>query len=181
MSELKEMTERINTWSFEGNYRITEIPFPLYLGKENGELLIKYNGFSCTNFKFRYEEIGKIIDSARQYDSAEEGVAREYLRWLNLEERYPGCHWLGTVPESRYKKLLAVIESYCEKDLTKEDFTEFRRKVLEVHNEIEGEDKWREDRSMPQMTKINDFFMKCKVGYRVVPYKNPAYYRLERG
>ena len=179
MAELKEIGMRINQ-EYDRRFSITQIQFPFFIEKRNGEIQMKYNGFTLSNLKFRYGELERMLDSSTRYESEEEGVAREYLRWIGIEERYPKCRWLGAKPDYRYKKLTDFLEKNCEIELDKEGFQNFRKDLLDLNNEVcVSNEKWRDDR-LPHVEKINSFLDKCGMEYQMLSSQNPLSYKLER-
>ncbi len=179
MEKIRDVSEKVNSINNDSDFPVTELAFPIYMGREYGKLKMKYNGFTLTNLKFRYNEIGKLIDSGNRYESEEEGMAREYLRWLEIEDKYIECHWLGAVPDNRYKKLSEFLEQHCRKDLDKKEFEDFRKEFLTLHNTL-GCEPWRKDR-LPHIERINEFLTECGMKYRMASCQNPLRYKVERG
>lgn len=179
MGRLEELLMKVNGLDCDNYFTITELEFPLYIKKEYGKIRIRYNGLTLTNLKFRYCEIEKIIDSGNKYESKEEGVAKEYLRWLGIEEKYSECHWIGVIPNKRYRDLSEFLEQHCEKDLDSVEFENFRKEFIVLHNEL-GCESWRKDR-LPQKKRINEFLTQSGMNYRMVSLQNPLRHRIERG
>ncbi len=157
------------------------LAFPFYLKVKNGVLNIYYNGFTFCYLKYRIKELEDWLACLDGCNSWEKSFATHYLDWIGLEQQYDEFHWLNRKPSDINVVISDFLEQFTNRDLTEEEFLEFRKGFTELHNELLPAGSWRVDR-LGHLNKINRFFTTISLPYTISNVgKAGKVYRIERG
>lgn len=180
MAKLKEM--RTNSLLYESNLCVgtTGLPFPMFQCKENGKLVTCSNVWSYLYYQMRYREIVEMLEAASSEENEKIGIAKKYLSWLNLQEHYMGCRWLGKEPNEKFKMLADFLEEKLGLQMNKDSFESFKVAIYDFNEKLQIEPDWRKDR-LPHVERINAFLEKCDLAYVVSATGKPVRYIVERG
>ena len=179
IAELQSMKKSEEDFRIKIYNDVDEIPHMMKAHVANGYFMYRFNPYTFVNIRFRIAELSSFIVRGESSFFSEEGIAREYLRWLECDSANQRTRWLGMKPESKSMQLAMLLERYLGKSLTKDDFEIFRKDFLEIHNIIEIEAKWRTDRP-PHCDKMNAFIEKCGLTYTIRSQNKPTLYLVER-
>lgn len=159
------------------------LPFPFYLVMNASKWEPKYNGYTLIYWNFRINELGKMINAAKDCSNPDEALARVYLGWLSLEDLYSEPRWIGTSAPNELKPLADFLDKYLGKDMCSNDYDIFRRELELIHNEVVPSIKrWRIRKdSITGVSTIRKFFAEFSLPYELTQITaKPLTYRVER-
>ena len=177
METAKNKNEYLNT---QQNI-IPSLSFPFFLSIHDGMPVINYNGFTFTYWKNRIKELKTMLSNIIENQNYEEAFAKHYLRWLELEESYNKCHWLGKSPDALNEEMIRFLDSYANQDLTEDAFGTFKEAFLIEYNRIYPETPLRKDRKL-HLNALGKCFNEKKLPYHVKNIGSRSKtYRIEKG
>lgn len=145
---------------------LTDLPDFLYIKKVNGKCQIQYNSFAFSYLKYRIKELEDMIETMADIPNSNEAFARYFLSWLGLEHFYETSHWLGKTPDTVNNEFVDFIESYTYREMSEDQFAEFKQEFLSRYNSLYPQTAIRKDR-LPHLKKLNDKFNELKLSYVV--------------
>ena len=155
-----------------GNLFITsELPFPLWMENDNGKFQISHNSLSLVSNRWRVKELEQLCAAALAEDIPDEGIAKTYLRWLGIEEKYRESRWLGRKPDEQLAGLTELFETVAGKTLTETETAEFREQVQKVCADLGIRCGAKRSR-IPDVTVINRMLEAQRLPYAVERVQN---------
>lgn len=172
-SDLETMLKRINLEIHNmgeaglvlSGYR-EEVTDPYYVCNEHGKIVIKYNPLYSNYLEYRKEELLMLLGCFDEIDEntpEQAAIARHYLSWLKLEEKYNNCIWLGQEPEGKAKEIQDYFYPALDQELSEDDFHELINDFIPLYNQPGNvRDYMRKDRDYGTRA-INNIFEKYKL------------------
>lgn len=187
-SDLETMLKRINLEIHNmreaglvmSGYR-EEVTDPYYICNEHGKIVIKYNPLYSNYLEYRKEELLTLIGCFDEIDedSPEQAViARHYLSWLKLEDKYNSCIWLGDEPEGAAKTIQDYFSPVLDQELSEDKFRKLINDFIPLYEQLSGNYK-RKDRDYG-IRAINNIFEKHKLLLRFEKDPKTSIIRLRR-
>ncbi len=177
----REMAQNKSEYISKQQKVISSLSFPFYLETSYDTLKIQYNGYTFTFWESRIKSLEAMLSSIMENQEYEEAIAKHYLGWLELEEIYDKCHWLGNPPCIKNVEMIDFFDAYANQDLTEEIFSSFKDALLAKHNCVYPEAKLRKDRKL-HINALNKYFDDKNLSYRIKKVSNtPKIYRIVKG